>query len=64
MDIRKNQSRDWDGRYTDGLPRLCVCGHAKGAHDAERAKYHGRVIQECHDCECECYKRARKGSRS
>jgi len=68
--MSENESRaerDRDGRYADRLARVCVCGHTKGVHTAERAIVDGKPCQPCVDadepCDCETYKRARKGTR-
>lgn len=51
--------------YEGGFARACRCGHALGAHDAERARVAGKSYQPCQeaDCACECFKPAKVARR-
>ncbi len=51
------------GRYTWTVDRLCVCGHSLDMHTAARSKGSQPCIVgdfEGVDCNCECFKPAKK----
>jgi len=55
------RERDADGRYAHSLDAVCVCGHRKGEHTAERVMVDMEVQQPCLEepCGCECFRRIR-----
>jgi hypothetical protein len=56
--MRSRNRERGTGRYalTGGLDRVCACGHTLGNHMAERATFNGTTRQECHLCDCECFR--------
>ena len=49
--------------YTNGLGRVCECGHTLGVHSATRIEYQGKKIQDCMNgdvgtgetCDCQLF---------
>lgn len=56
---KETQLRDSEGKYRHTYDKLCTCDHTNGMHTAERVKVDGVWYQECLECDCECFKKAR-----
>ncbi len=61
---KEDRDRARNGQYQAYMHRICKCGHARAEHDAERATVDGTTYQECHICECSCFKQVRKSKKS